>query len=388
MHIPPTAGIFSFRYYAMLHIAMFDAVNSIEGDYQRYHVHIRAAPTASAEAAAAQAAHDVLVALIPEAQASFDAALAKRLADIPAWRARPGVVVGRKVAQAIVDWRTGDGTELPNLPYTPPALPGVWQPAAPGQVAAFVHFANVEPFALITATQYLPEPPPALNSAVYAADFEEVKAIGSATSAVRTEEQTMLARTFAGIGYSPGPFALWSQVGREVVRSRGLSLPKSARLFALMSVAMHDGLQTSHTSKFVYNLWRPITAIQRAGEDLNDATLADPSWMPLLPTPPYPSHASNLTCIGTSAARALARILGNDAVPFTVTWTGTGGNANVTRAYSSFSELAEQGALSRVHGGIHFMFELSAAAESCRQVADYAADHFMRPNWRAYATGR
>lgn len=376
-HVPP--GLVGPRHYAMLHVAMFDAVNSIERDYQRYHVRVPATPSASAEAAAAQAAHDVLVALIPAGQGDFDIALQNRLARIQWWRAAQGVAVGKTVAQAVLDWRAGDGFGQPNPAYLPPALPGLWQPTAPGQVAAFVHFGSVEPFGLLTPTQYLPDAPPLLNSAEYAADFAEVKELGSINSGTRTADQTLVGRLFAGAGYTPTfPFAVWNNVARDVALSQHLSLIDTARLFALLNVSIHDGLQTSHTSKYVYGLWRPVTAIQRAAEDLNDLTTADPGWAPLVPTPPYPSHSSNLTCVGASAARSLARVLGTDAIPFTVTWTGTGGNPNVTRSYAAFSKLADEGGRARVYGGIHFTFELTASHESCKRVADYVSDHYMR----------
>jgi hypothetical protein len=244
-----------------------------------------------------------------------------------------------------------------------------------------VHFAGIEPFGLLTPTQYLPDPPPLLNSAEYAQDFATVKEIGSVNSSTRSADQTLVAKLIAASGYGPGPFALWSHVARDVSRSRNLSLVKTARLFAMLNVAMNDGLQTSHVSKFVYGLWRPITAIRRADEDANDQTMADPAWTPLLATPPYPSHSSNLTCIATSAARSIARMLGTDAVPFTVTWTGTGGNPNETRSYTALSQLAEESALSRVWGGIHFLFELTESAESCTKVADYIADNYMQPTF-------
>jgi hypothetical protein len=380
-NIPATASVFSFRYYAMLHIAMFDAVNSIEGTHERYHVRVPAHPGASAEAAAAQAAHDVLVELIPASKKTFDSALQGRLATIHPWRAAQGAAVGAKVARAVIDWRKADGAELPNPSYTPPVIPGLWQPTAPGQIAAFAQFGSVKPFALVTPTQYLPNPPPLLNSAEYAADLEQVKALGSSTSVTRTEEQALIARLVAGAGYSPGPFALWSHVAREVTRNHHLPLHQTARLFALLSVSMHDGLQTAHTSKFIYGFWRPITAIRRADEDLNDLTAADPTWTPLLATPPYPSHSSNVACFAASAARILERILQTDAVPFTLTWKSAGGNADVTRTYASFSQLADEASWSRVYGGIHFGFELTASHESCRNVADYVADKYMRRKW-------
>jgi hypothetical protein len=375
---PATVGLLSFRYQAMMHIAMFDAVNSIQARYTPYHVWVWASPTASPEAAAAQAAHDVLSSLIPAAKPTFDALLANRLATIPAWRAAPGTAVGAKVAKAIINWRTADGAELPNLPYVPPALPGLWQPTAPGQVAAFVQFQNVEPFGLITPTQYFPGPFPQLNSPEYAAALNQVKEIGAVGSTTRTADQTLVARLIAGVGYAPGPFGLWGSVAQEVVRDRNLSLIDTARTFALLSVALNDGLQTSHTSKFAYQLWRPITAIRRAGEDLNPETTADESWTPLIPTPAYPSHASNVACLSTSAAVSLARMFRTDAVPFKFTWTGTGGNANVTRSYGSFSQLAEEAGLARVYGGIHFVFELDAANEACTKVANFLADNYMR----------
>lgn len=379
--VPP--GLVSPHYYAMLHIAMFDAVNSIEGAYERYHVRVPANRAASAEAAAAQAAHDLLLSLIPAGAAEFKTALDNRLAAIEPWRAALGVAVGRKVGKAMLDWRAGDGFGQPNPAYVPPALPGLWQPTPPGfAAAAFVNFGSVEPFGLLTPTQFLPDPLPLLNSAEYATDLEYVKEIGSINSASRTREQTLVGRLFAGAGYTPTfPFPIWNNVGRDVARSQHLSLIKTARLFALLNASIHDGLQTSHTSKYIYGLWRPITAIQRAGEDLNDLTTADLGWMPLVNTPPYPSHSSNLTCVGASAARTLARVLHADAIPFTVSWTGTGGNANVTRSYAAFSDLAVEGGLARVYAGIHFPFELTASHKSCRKVADYIVDHYARRRW-------
>ena len=139
-----------------------------------------------------------------------------------------------------------------------------------------------------------------------------------------------------------------------------------------------DGLQTSHTSKFVYGLWRPVTAIRRADEDLNSLTDPDTSWTPLLTTPPYPSHAGNQACVGASAARALALFHGRDAVPFNAAWTGSGGNPDVTRAYSGFWQMAEDQANSRVYGGIHFSFENEASQETCVRVPEFVFAHFMR----------
>ena len=374
-------NLFSFRQLAMLHIAMFDAANSVKRLYQPYRLQGTAGVEASEEAAAAQAARDVMVVLYPASAASFDTALATRLATLPAAAAAQGADVGKQTAGAVLQWRTGDGAANADPAYSNPVLPGLWQPTAPGQVAAGTRFSGILPFALVSPTQFLPAPPPALNSAHYAADYQQVYNVGRVDSTVRTAEQTLLARLIAGVNYRPGPFALWNQIARELAQSRQLSLLDTARLFALMNVSMHDGLQTSHTSKYIYNLWRPVTAIANAATDLNDATSADATWAPLLTTPPYPSHSSNVACIGTSAARALSRALGSDQTPFSVTWTwtgATGAGSDVTRPYAAFSQLSDEAGMSRVYGGIHFEFELHASEASCRKVADYVADTYMK----------
>lgn len=384
-NIPSTAGLLVPRYYAMMHVAMFDAINSIEGRYTRFRIRVPSFRGASAEAAAAQAAHDVLVALIPGAQSAFDAALEKRLDDIQPWRAAHGAFVGRKAAAKILAWRADDGSADPAPAYMLPELPGLWQPTPPNfQPASFPQIRDVEPFALLTSTQYLPIPPPTLTSEKYAADFEEVQLLGSAMSAARTEEQTLLAQLFAPSGYSTQHWSVWNNVARDVAQDEFLSLVEAARLFALMNVSIHDGLQTSHTSKFVYGLWRPVTAILHANEDLNPQTTADPSWTSLITTPPYPSHSSNQTCVGVSAGRALARALGGDDQSFTVTWVGIAPNADVQRSYTSFSQLADDQARSRVYAGIHFTFDLEASQQSCLKVADYVFEHYMRPRDRGY----
>jgi hypothetical protein len=384
-NIPSTAGLLTPRYYAIMHIGMFDAVNSIEEVYTPSPTRVRFTRGAAAQAAAAQAAHDILVSLIPgdQAKTTFDAALETRLASIPPWRAAQGAYVGRKVAQKIIAWRDNDGSKALAPEYILPALPGLWQPTPPAfQSPSFPQFGNVVPFALLTSTQYLPSAPPTLTSTVYAEDFEEVRRLGSATSVERTAEQTQLAKLFAPMGYRTQHWAVWNNVTRDAAQSQRLSLVDTARLFALVNASIHDGLQTSHTSKFVYGLWRPVTAIQRADEDLNPATIADPSWTSLIAAPPYPSHSSNQTCVGASAARALARAFGTDEMAFTVTWTGISPNADASRSYASFSQLADDQARSRVYAGIHFTFELTASQVSCAKVADYVFEHYMRPRDR------
>jgi hypothetical protein len=377
--VPNSAGPTLPRYYAMMHIAMFDAVNSIDGGYVPYRATVPVGCEASTEAAAAQAAHDVLVALLPAGQASFDAALAARLATLHPVRVRLGTPVGIEIAKQILEWRTNDGWAPPKS-FTPPALPGVWQPTPPAFAAAtFVQAGDAKPFGLPTPHYYLPRRPPELNSQEYADALNDIKAIGGATSAVRTAEQTQLARAWASVNYRQQWSAIWNNVTRDAARSKGLNLIETARLFALVNATMHDSVQTAQASKFVYKLWRPVTAIQRAGEDMNDGTTADPTWMPLLTTPPYPSYAGNMACIGAGVSRSLALFFGTNDIPVTARWTGINGNADVAMSYPGFWQLAEAQGVSREYGGIHYRFDTTASQEVCPKVAGYIYANYARP---------
>jgi hypothetical protein len=372
---PPT------RPAAMLHIAMFDAVNAIERAYTPYRFEVRASRGASPEAAAAQAAHDVLTALFPTHQATFDALLDSQLANLPPGRERQGIAIGRAVAQAVLEWRQNDGwpaTIVPDPTYVLPPTPGNWQPTPPAfSFATNTFFPKVTPFGIQTSTQFLPPPPPALTSQRYATDFNETKSLGLATSDVRTAEQTEIALRIAAVGFSTAPQEVFFRVAEDVARTQGLSLVDTARLFAFVSVAQHDGLQTSFTSKFTYGLWRPVTAIQRADEDGNPLTDPDPAWLPLLITPPYPSYAGNASCLSAAAARALQLAMGSDEIPFSVTWIGIPPNTDVTRDYDRFSDLAEEFARSRIFGGIHYQFDSDASQSACPKVAEYVHAHYM-----------
>jgi hypothetical protein len=258
-----------------------------------------------------------------------------------------------------------------------PLTPGLWQPTPPGfSFATFTFFSIVMPFGIQTSTQFLPPPPPTLTSERYATDFNETKSLGSATSAVRTPEQTEIALRIAAVGFNTPPVEVFFKVAADVARTQGLSLVDTARIFAFVSVATHDGLQTSFTSKFTYGLWRPVTAIQRADEDGNPLTAPDPTWLPLLITPPYPTYAGNAACVSAASARALQLVLG-DEVHFSVTWVGIPPNPDVTRDYDRFSDLAEEFARSRIFGGIHFQFDSDASQSACPKVADYVHANYM-----------
>lgn len=378
--LPPTT--FFTRPYAMVHVAIFDAINSIERRYQPYYVRVNAAEGASPDAAAAQAAHDVLVALMPGQRAAFDTALAATLGSLPSTAAADGAAVGAAVAREILELRRHDGWNRPPPPYLLPNLPGYWQPTPPGNAAAgLTHYPDVESFGIDGSQHFVPEPPPALTSAQYARDFNEVKALGGVTSTTRTAEETLMARLVAGIGTMTGPPNLWNNVARDLARSQGLSGVETARLFAQLNMGLHDGLRVTFNGKFLYALWRPVTAIREAARDGNPDTEADPAWLPLVGTPPYPAYPGNMACIGAVGSRVLARTFGRDDIPFTVNWAEVGGPGWV-RPFNGFRELGDLVARARIWGGLHFTFDHTASKGVCTQLADYIVDNQLRPAFR------
>jgi len=383
--IPGGGGAGAPRFFALAHIAMFDAVNSIEREFDPYHVRVWLG-FGSSEAAAAQAAHDVMVALNPAATATYDALLQQQLGKAPKGFQRLGVTVGARVAAAVLAWRQNDGWIVPSFPaYAEPLLPGRWQPTPPANAAAsFTHAGQAKPLAMVSSTHFLPAPPPILTSARYATDLNEVKAIGKSDSVTRTPEQTAIARLWAsiaasGTGTATHYSSIWNNIARDVARARGLSLVETARLFVLMNVSIHDALQTTLTSKFIYGVWRPVTAIRQADTDLNPDTDADATWSTLIPTPPYPSYAGNMATIGASAARALGLALRTNRVLVTTTWRQSAGQPDVVHHFTTLSDVAQEQADSRVYGGIHYRFDNEAGQTAGRAVAEYVFANFMRP---------
>jgi len=366
--------IMPVRSYAIMHAAMFDAVNSIDGNYTSYLTDVPGSQQASIEAAAAQAAHDVLVGLYPTRSAIFDTELAISLQGIDANRVQQGIRVGQIVAERMLAARENDGWNVTPPAYSLPATPGNWQPA-PG-AATFTHYPSVIPFGITSGTQFRPSPPPPLTSATYAADVNEVKEIGSVNSATRTADQTVVARLWAGVNTPTNFLFVWNNVARTIATARGLTTVEKARLFALTNFAIHDALQTTFASKFHYGLWRPVSAIRRADEDGNASTTADPSWAPLIATPPYPSYAGNNAAIGTSQSTMLALFFGRDDIEFQHSWEGAGG---ATRSYAGFGAMADEEARARIYGGIHYTFDNVAGQSVGRNVANYIFANVMRP---------
>jgi hypothetical protein len=380
--LPPPGNPVTPRVYAMAHVAMFDAINAIEREFEPYRVRTRQGG-GSPDAAAARAAHDVLVAINPTAAVTYDAALAEELRHHPSGFVRAGAELGARVAQEILAWREHDGWVVSPFPvYSEPRVPGRWQPTPPAQASpAFTHLQQATPMALLSSTQYLPLPPPSLTSPRYAADLNEVKLLGRFDSVARTDEQTALSRLWSGVGTTTGFFSVWNQVARDLVQTRHLSLVEAARLFALLNVSIHDALQTTQASKFVYGVWRPVTAIREADADLNPETNSDPDWLPLITTPPYPAYAGNLATIGASAARTFELAFGTSDDPIELVWRQTGGT-DVRRRFDGFWQAADEEAMARIYGGVHYRFDQEAGEQAGRQVAEYVFENFMRPRRR------
>ncbi|NOT47530.1 MAG: phosphatase PAP2 family protein [Acidobacteria bacterium] len=368
------ATVLAGRSTAMVHLAMYDAVNSIEGSHTPYLTDVPGSPNASVEAAAAQAAHDVLVNLFPTRQSIFDAELAATLSGIEKNRARQGIAVGRIAAENIIAKRANDGWFVTPPAYVLPTTPGNWQPTPPANAAAaLTHFSGVQPFATSGSGQFSPNPPPSLTSAEYTADFNEAKTLGAVNSTTRTAEQTLIAQVWAN---TPNTLVVWNNAARDASVSRGLPTAARARLFALFHMVFHDTLQQTFSSKYVYGLWRPVTAIRRADEDGNPNTESDLAWTPLLVTPPYPTYAGNAAGQGISFATILGLVFGRDDIPVTATFAGP---PAAMRSYASYTAMANEQARSRIYGGIHYNFDTVAGQAIGKNVANYTFLNFLRP---------
>jgi membrane-associated phospholipid phosphatase len=366
--------VFVSRDLAITQAAVYDAVVAIDRSFEPYFAHVHASRGASIEAAAAQAAHDTLATLFPTQAGTFDSALAADLADIPPGRARQGTDVGSEVARQILDWRSTDGSGA-TVTYTPGTDPGDWQPTPPAFLPALApQWPYVTPFAMSAGSQFRPAPPPALDSAEYAAAFNEVKSLGRVDSTTRTDEQTQIAKF-----WNDGPgtaFAMgyWNRIAAQVATDRGLGLVQDARLFALLNIAEADAQIACWDAKYTYNLWRPVTAIRAADTDGNPATESDATWTPLLVTPNFPSYTSAHSTLSAAAAGVLTALFGDD-YHFTV----GAESVSYTRSFASFEAAAAEAGQSRIYGGIHYQFDNQNGRALGRAVAQFVVEGFLRP---------
>ena len=348
-----TSPIVSTRTSAIVHAAIFDAVNGIERRYTPIHVESTAPRGSSRRAAAVQAAYATLVSLFPAQSVNLAAARDASLASIAndegvesSQSIALGIEWGQAVAEDILLWRSTDGF----TPAPPPFLGGLalgqWRPTPPGFASgAGVQFAYMTPWALSFQAQFRPPGPPALTSDQYADDFNEVKEIGRNTSATRTADQTQIA-----VFWNGNTAVSWNRVARTVSADRHLTLSDNARLFGLLNVAMADAVISCWEAKYYYVFWRPITAIVLADTDLNPETISDASWLPRLTTPAHPEYPSGHSTVSGAAATVLADYFGDDSLFSLESETLPG----VTRFYTGFSNAADEANNSRVYGGIHF----------------------------------
>ena len=368
----PAAG----RPLALVHTAIYDAVNAIAHDGHRgYYYNVPAPRVTSVDAAVAQAAHDTLVALYPSRASIFDAKLAGDLAAVPDGPGeRFGVALGKLTAKLVLDDRLDDGS-ADVVTYTPLTGPGYWQPTPPAfAAAAFPQWPGVKLFALDSADQFRPAPPPALNSPEYTAAFNEVKTVGALNSATRTAEQTQIARFWLESAGTAGAAGHWNRIAQTVSVARGLSVAEEARLFAVLNMAEMDAGVACWDGKYTYNYWRPITGIRAADTDGNGDTAADPAWSPLLATPAHPSYASGHSTVSSAAATVLARFFGTDDVSFA---TFDQANPSIVRNFTSFSGAAAEAGQSRIYGGFHWQFDNTAGQQCGRLVGNWVFDHAL-----------
>jgi hypothetical protein len=358
------------RILAAMNTGMYDAVNSIARTHQPYHVDMAADLGTSREAAVAQAAHHVLSGLLPARQAAFDTALASSLSNVPDGPGKTaGIALGNTVGTAILALRANDGASA-MVPYTPGLLPGDWRPTPPANApAAATQWGNITPWAMSSPSQFRnPDGPPALDSAEYTASFNQVKEIGSATSATRTEDQSNVAQYWAGLAGTSTPTGHWNRIAQTVAEANGNTLEENARLFALLSMAQADAAISSWNNKYEYNDWRPLTAIREAETDGNPDTAADPNWNSFLITPNFPSYTSGHATVSGASGAVLADFFGTDDITFTSSAEGV---AVPDRTFTSFSQASQEAADSRLYAGIHWNYDNEDGLAGGRALGHY-----------------
>ncbi len=369
---PPRAS----RALAMIHGAVYDAVNSVDRLYQPYMVNTVAAPGTSREAAAAVAAFTVASSLFPTQAATFTALRDSQLAAIPDSPGKTaGMTLGQTIGMTMNLSRSNDQSTNPGGITFPGSLtPGRWRPAADNPVAAALpHWGNVTPFAIPSGASFRPGLPPTLSSVEYANALNEVKQIGAINSSTRTPEQADIARAWAFNAGTKTPPGAWNLIAKDISQSRGLSITENARLFAAMNVAMADAAICAWDCKYTQDMWRPVDAIRLADTDGNALTSPDTAWTPLLATPNHPTYVSGHSTFSRAAANTLAALLGGDAI--NVTFQGDFG---VSRLLTSLNAAANEAGLSRIYGGIHFSFDNTFGQQIGANVSSYVLANYFQ----------
>jgi hypothetical protein len=387
------------RMYAMMHIAIHDALNAIDRRSRPYVFDVHADPGASPDAAVAAAAAGVLVPLIsqlpPELSspaciaagiASVEADYTAALALIPDSQAKAqGIALGEAAAAAILALRATDGAAGPFLNFDCPqdTDPGEYQCTPGTPFIVFELWENVTPFVLHDSSQYRPGPPYAVSSKKYTADFNEVKSLGGdgiTTPSLRTADQTEIALFW----WESSPLK-WNRIARTVSVGQGLDLWENARLFGLLNLALADGYIAMVDCKNHYNYWRPITAIQTGNTDGNPDTTGDPTWTSLRPTPPDQDYASGHSIEGGAAAEVLKQFFGTDRISFQdcsaslPAGSTCGDPSPVFRSFTTFSQAAAENAYSRILIGFHFRKSVEEGTDYGRKIGRRAANLYLRP---------
>jgi hypothetical protein len=356
------------RAMSLVHVAMFDAINSIEGRYSPYKVKVSAPAGSSAEAAGTTAAHAVLVKLFPEQKASLDAAYAVTLAQIPEGSGKTaGIAVGEEVAAKILALRASDGADAPNT-YRPSATPGAYVATT---LPIGSQWGNVTPWVMERGSQFRPAAPPDLKSAEWARDYNDVKELGGKKSTVRTTEQTETARFWV----ITGPQS-WDPIVRQLALGAGRSLVQNARLFALAEMAGADAYIAVFEAKYAFNFWRPITAIRNGDMDGNDRTSREAGWEPLIETPLHPEYPC-AHCITSAAVRAvLESEFGTGAGSLSMTSSAVPG---VTHKWASIEEWANEVSAARIYGGIHYRNSTVVGKDMGKKIGELAVRNYLKP---------
>jgi len=347
------------RAQAMLHVAMFEAVNAIDRRYTPYKLNLSADPGMSREAAAAVAAHDVLVALYPDQKADLDATLATSLSAIANGEAKSrGVELGRKAASDMIALRADDGSNTPES-YRPQTSPGVYVPTiVPIESAA----GKITPWVMRTGSQFRPAPPPALTSEVWTKDLNEIREYGSLNSAKRSAEQTTIGRFW----FFTGP-RTYNSIVRQIATAKNMDLVDCARLYALTAMAASDAFIAVFDGKYAYNLWRPITAIRNADVTNNPATPREAAWVPLGTTPMHPEYPCAHCIVASAVSNVLQGVVGNEVGEITLSSPTAPG---VTRKWTRLQDYSDEVANARIYAGFHYRFSTEAGKEMGKKIAE------------------
>jgi hypothetical protein len=360
--------------FAIMHAAVYDAVNAIDATHKPYLVRVEhVSPHASHEAAAVAAAHETLITLYPTFQTTLDQQYDQSLAQIPDGADKTiGIDVGRAVALAILALRSDDGSAAAPIPYVFGNDAGNYRSTPPNfpKQPAFTHWSRVTPFALERANQFRPGAPPALASTEYTAVFNEVKSLGIVNSIAATTDQALIGRFWNGAIQN-----YWNEITQTAVHAHHLTTAQSARVFALLNLTLADEVIAFYDAKYTYNLWRPVTAIRAAATDGNPETAADPDWLPQAgKTAADPSYPGAHAVISAGGAYVLRTLFGNKPFHLSVTSEVLPG---VVRSFDSFANAKEEASLSRIYAGQHFRSDENAGERLGSAVADFVVDNFL-----------